>query len=115
MSSKKTSSSTSTTSGRINEDETATNRSGSPKIDASSKAATKKKFGLISSLHNSTIKSGAQQQTSSSSSGKNSPTLILGNEVKKQSKTETELLENFNKDIPVTSSDVKRLTTYTKS
>lgn len=114
MSSKKTSSSTSTTSGRINEDETATNRSGSPKIDASSKTATKKKFGLISSLHNSTIKSGAQQQTSSSS-GKNSPTLILGNEVKKQSKTETELLENFNKGISVTSSDVKRLTTYTKS
>lgn len=85
--------------------------SSSPSSSATTKtkSSTKKKFGLISSLHNSTIKSGK-----GSSSAKNTLT-FLERDSKKQSKTETEILENYSKGIPITSADVLKLTTYTKS
>lgn len=72
------------------------------------KSSTRKKFGLISSLHNSTIKSGC-------ASSKIGIFNLVGDEPITNKKAEFELVDNYSKGIPITPSDVLKLSTYTKS
>lgn len=78
----------------------------------SDKSSTRKKFGLISSLHNSTIKSGSSSSLSSNKSNDGGG----GSASKSRTpKTEIDLVDNYARGIPITPSDILKLNTYTRS